>query len=79
MTRDDERPPTGAERFPLLTERGRKLKEWMWHQLHAPRFVGRCGDRPASRRARSGCAPTRPRWAPRPVASRRGAVPSATS
>ena len=45
MTRDDDRPLTEAERFPLLTERGRKLMEWMWEHPHAPRFVGRCGDR----------------------------------
>ncbi|HXG65860.1 MAG TPA: capsule biosynthesis protein CapK [Blastocatellia bacterium] len=35
---------TDEERFPLLTQEGRRLLEWMWEHPHAPRYNHRCGD-----------------------------------
>jgi phenylacetate-CoA ligase len=36
---------TDAERFPLLTEPGRQLLQWMREHPRAPRYTARCGNR----------------------------------
>lgn len=33
-----------SERFPLLTEEGRRLLNWMWEHPQAPRYNYQCGD-----------------------------------
>lgn len=38
-------PLTDEERFPLLSEEGRKLLLWMWEHPHAPSYNFKCGDR----------------------------------
>lgn len=40
-----DRPLTIKERFPLLTEEGRKMLHWMWEHPSAPRYTHECGDR----------------------------------
>lgn len=40
-----DRPLSDSERFPLLTEAGRKRLLWLQEHPHAPRFNHRCGDR----------------------------------
>ncbi|HEY9787314.1 MAG TPA: hypothetical protein V6D17_18125 [Candidatus Obscuribacterales bacterium] len=41
----DDRPLTDEERFPLLSEAGRKLLLRLREHRHAPRFNHQCGDR----------------------------------
>ncbi|MBM2849383.1 MAG: AMP-binding protein, partial [Anaerolineales bacterium] len=36
---------TDAERFPLLTDEGRRLLQWMREHPHAPRYTAQCGNR----------------------------------
>ncbi len=40
-----DRRLTIEERFPLLTEEGRKMLHWMWEHPSAPRYTHECGDR----------------------------------
>jgi phenylacetate-CoA ligase len=40
-----DRRLTTEERFPLLTEEGRKMLHWMWEHPSAPRYTHECGDR----------------------------------
>src|SRR5579862_3235646 len=36
---------TESERFPLLTDEGRRMLRWLEEHPHAPRYNHRCGDR----------------------------------
>ena len=36
---------TDAERFPLLTDDGRRLLKWLREHPHAPRYTAQCGNR----------------------------------
>ncbi len=38
-------PMTDAERFPLLTDEGRRLLQWMREHPHAPRYTAQSGNR----------------------------------
>lgn len=38
-------PLTDAERFPLITDNGRKLLKWMREHPQAPRYTAQCGNR----------------------------------
>jgi phenylacetate-CoA ligase len=40
-----EAPLTEAERFPLLTDRGRAMLRRLWQHAHAPLWTYRCGER----------------------------------
>jgi phenylacetate-CoA ligase len=40
-----DRPLTEAERFPLLSEAGRRRLRWLQEHPHAPRWLHQCGER----------------------------------
>jgi phenylacetate-CoA ligase len=40
-----DRPLTDEQRFPLLTEEGRRMLRWLQEHPRAPRYNHRCGDR----------------------------------